>query len=69
MTDSTTFYQLVTFIATHRDMAQMLLPQHSDDGTGHCQLCTSGAQAGRHVWPYQTYLAAAGKQWKVATTG
>jgi penicillin-binding protein 2 len=34
------------------------LSGHLAAGTGHCRQCTSGAQAGRHVWPCQTYLAA-----------
>lgn len=28
-----------------------LLAEHIDDGTGHCRVCTSGAQAGRQLWP------------------
>jgi hypothetical protein len=28
-----------------------LLAEHTDDGTGHCRVCTSGAQTGRQLWP------------------
>ena len=28
-----------------------ILGEHIDDGTGHCRRCSSGAQAGRSVWP------------------
>ncbi|MGH3586669.1 MAG: hypothetical protein ACRDQ0_10135 [Pseudonocardia sp.] len=39
-------------------MADAVIRQHADDGTGHCRVCTTGAQAGRYRWPCQTYLAA-----------
>lgn len=58
MTDNSPFSQLVTFMTAQDGMAAILITLHSDDGTGHCRQCTSGAQAGRHVWPCQTYLAA-----------
>ena len=28
-----------------------LLAEHTDDGTGHCRVCTSGGQVGRSIWP------------------
>jgi hypothetical protein len=52
------FAQLVALISAERDMAAAIIRQHADDGTGHCRVCTTGAQAGRHVWPCQTHLAA-----------
>jgi hypothetical protein len=52
------FAQLIELIATERGMADTIVHQHADDGTGHCRQCTTGAQAGRHVWPCLTYLAA-----------
>ena len=30
---------------------ERLLAEHTDDGTGHCRVCTSGAQTGRQLWP------------------
>jgi len=39
-------------------MADAVIRQHADDGTSHCRLCTTGAQAGRNTWPCQTYPAA-----------
>jgi hypothetical protein len=44
-------HPLVEVIAAAPGMAARLLAEHSDDGTGHCRVCTAGAQAGRHVWP------------------
>jgi hypothetical protein len=52
------FAQLVALIGSHAGMAGALITEHSNDETGHCRQCTSGAQAGRHIWPCQTYLAA-----------
>jgi hypothetical protein len=42
---------IVAFIAGEPGLADRLLVQHTDDGTGHCRVCTSGAQTGRSVWP------------------
>ena len=28
-----------------------LIAEHTDDGTGHCRVCTSGGQVGRSIWP------------------
>jgi hypothetical protein len=42
---------IVAFIAAEPGMAQRLLAEHRDDGTGHCQVCTAGPQAGRQVFP------------------
>jgi len=39
-------------------MAERIVGQHADDGSGHCRLCTGGAQTGNYRWPCQTYLAA-----------
>ena len=49
---------LVEFILGHAGMAEVLLDQHRDDGTGHCRVCTTGGQAGRPVWPCTTFVAA-----------
>jgi hypothetical protein len=43
--------ELVMIIADAPGVAARLLAVHVDDGTGHCRVCTNGAQAGRHVWP------------------
>ncbi|OLT01083.1 hypothetical protein BJF90_33540 [Pseudonocardia sp. CNS-004] len=43
--------ELITFIAGEPGMAQRMLAEHTDDGTGHCRVCTTGGQAGRHIWP------------------
>jgi hypothetical protein len=42
---------IVAFIAGEPGMAERMLAEHRDDGTGHCRVCTEGAQAGRKVWP------------------
>ena len=49
---------LAEFVARQPGMASRLTSQHRDDGTGHCQQCTTGGQSGRHVWPCQLSLAA-----------
>lgn len=54
------FDQLVILIANQEGMAERIVGQHTDDGSGHCRLCTSGAQTGNYRWPCQTYLAARG---------
>ena len=43
--------ELVTLMAAEPGMAQRLLAVHTDDGTGRCRVCTSGAQAARQHWP------------------
>ncbi|MHA6626868.1 hypothetical protein ACU61A_15645 [Pseudonocardia sichuanensis] len=42
---------IVEFIVGQSGMAERLLAQHVDDGTGHCRVCSAGPQAGRKVWP------------------
>lgn len=42
---------IVEYIAREPGMADRLLAEHADDGNGHCRICTSGGQTGRHVWP------------------
>ncbi len=42
---------IVAFIAGEPGMAQRMLDEHADDGTGHCRVCSAGPQAGRKVWP------------------
>ena len=46
---------IVEFIAAETGMAERLLAQHVDDGTGHCRVCSAGPQAGRKVWPCQIH--------------
>jgi hypothetical protein len=55
---STDIDPLVEFILCHAGMAEVLLDQHRDDGSGHCRVCTTGGQAGRPVWPCTTFAAA-----------
>jgi hypothetical protein len=50
---------LLTLIASETGMAERLLAQHVDDGTGRCAVCTRGSQTGRLAWPCQTQMAAA----------
>lgn len=46
---------LVEFIGREPGLAERLLSAHDDDGTGHCRMCTSGAQTGRHRFPCQIH--------------
>jgi hypothetical protein len=50
---------LVTLITSEHGMADRLLAQHVDDGSGRCRVCTGGSQTGRLTWPCQTQMAAA----------
>ncbi|WP_219417084.1 hypothetical protein [Pseudonocardia nigra] len=51
--------ELVEFISAETCRADRLLARHVDDGTGHCRVCSSGAQTGRHAWPCSIHNAAA----------
>ena len=42
---------LVALIVSQPGMADRLLAEHADDGTGRCRVCSAGAQAGRQKWP------------------
>jgi hypothetical protein len=55
----TTVIPLVALIVSQPGMADRLIAQHRDDGTGHCSTCQLGAQAGRPRWPCSIYAAAA----------
>ncbi len=48
---------LVALIMSQPAMAERLVAQHADDGTGHCRCCTSGAQTGRYRYPCDILLA------------
>jgi hypothetical protein len=58
---------IVAFIAGELGMAQRMLAEHRDDGTGHCRVCTAGPQAGRKVWPCPSHGLA--EQAHKVTTG
>jgi hypothetical protein len=49
-------------------LAERLLAQHVDDGTGRCAVCTAGSQTGRLAWPCQTHMAAAAANGEGAQT-
>ena len=51
--------QLVVLIRSQPGMAERLLAEHADDGSGRCRLCSSGAQAGHYQFPCAIRLAAA----------
>jgi hypothetical protein len=40
---------IVAFIAGEPGMAQRMLAEHRDDGSGHCRVC--GPESARTVWP------------------
>lgn len=42
---------LIQIIGAFPQLAEKLLTEHADDGTGHCRACPLGAQAGHHRWP------------------
>lgn len=49
---------LVALIAAEPGMAERLLAEHADDGTGRCRVCSAGAQTGRYRHPCAIRLAA-----------
>jgi len=49
--DRRVFDHLVAFIAGQPGMADRILRAHVEDGSRHCRVCSTGAQAGRSVWP------------------
>jgi hypothetical protein len=42
---------LVQFIVNNPGLADVLLAQHVDDGSGYCRACALGAQRGYHRYP------------------
>ena len=42
---------LVVLIRSQPGMAERLLAEHADDGSGRCRICSTGAQTGRYRWP------------------
>ena len=42
---------LVELIMVQPGSVERILEEHRNDGSGHCRVCTTGAQAGRSVWP------------------
>jgi hypothetical protein len=56
---------LVALIRSEPGMAERLLVEHADDGSGRCKVCTAGAQTLHYRWPCTTQLAAA----EAATAG
>ena len=43
--------ELLQFLKRNPRSVRVLMTRHVDDGTGRCAACTSGAQAGRPLWP------------------
>ena len=50
---------LVALIRSQPGMAERLLADHTDDGTGRCRCCSSGGQTGRYQWPCAIHRSAA----------
>jgi hypothetical protein len=44
-------HPIVQFMLGEPGVVARLLAEHVDDGTGHCRVCTAGAQAGRQKFP------------------
>jgi hypothetical protein len=53
---------LVILIQSEPGMAQRLLAEHTDDGTGRCRVCSTGGQSGRFQWPCTLHRSAADAQ-------
>lgn len=49
---------LVALIRSQPGMAERLLADHTDDGTGRCRCCSSGGQTGRYQWPCAIHRSA-----------
>lgn len=50
---------LAAVIALVPALADRLMAEHVDDGTGRCRLCPLGDQAGHQLWPCRIHSAAA----------
>ena len=46
---------LVLLICSEPGMADRLLVEHADDGSGRCRVCSIGGQTGRFRWPCTIY--------------
>jgi hypothetical protein len=42
---------LVELMMAQPGSAEQIIEEHRNDGSGHCRVCTTGSQAGRHIWP------------------
>jgi len=49
---------LVQMILGQPGMAERLLAEHADDGSGRCRVCPVGGQRGRHSFPCTIHQAA-----------
>jgi hypothetical protein len=49
---------LVQMILSQPGMAERLIAEHVDDGSGRCRGCPVGGQRGRHSWPCTLRMAA-----------
>ncbi|MGI5128055.1 hypothetical protein ACQEVB_14690 [Pseudonocardia sp. CA-107938] len=48
-------FALVDILARNPGATDRLLAEHVDDGSGRCQVCSAGPQAGRMMWPCRLY--------------
>ena len=53
---------LVALIRSQPGMADRLVAEHADDGSGRCRVCSTGAQTGRFRWPCTLYRSAVDAQ-------
>jgi len=51
-------HPLVVLIRSQPGMAERLLAEHADDGSGRCRVCSTGGQTGRFPWPCTLYRSA-----------
>ena len=49
---------LVQMILGQPGMAERLIAEHADDGSGRCRVCPVGGQRGRHSFPCTIHQAA-----------
>ncbi|MGI5129531.1 hypothetical protein ACQEVB_22180 [Pseudonocardia sp. CA-107938] len=49
---------LVDLISGQKGMADRLMREHADDGTGRCKVCSGGAMTGRYAFPCTLWKAA-----------
>lgn len=42
---------LIELILSEPGMAERLLAEHADDGSGRCRCCSGGSQTARFSWP------------------
>jgi hypothetical protein len=55
-------HPLIEFIVRNPGLAERLLAEHVQDGSGRCRVCADSVATGRRTWPCQLYQYARAAQ-------